>query len=311
MLDREATEQTAALWVAREDRGLVADEVQALSVWLNAETGNRVAYLRMKTGWQRTGRLAALKDPADVDHAPRHREAIAAAIILALLAGAAGLYLHNRMRGSETYVAHIGERPIVRLADGTRIQLNTNSQVQARVTKAERMVTLDRGEAYFDVIHDAKRPFVVYAGNRRITDLGTKFSVRREGDDVRVVVTEGRVRVDRLGAPLPAAPVFAGRDTVVVSKADEILVAAKGQREIDDDLSWRAGMLTFDQATLADAAQQFNRYNSRKLVVEGAARDIKIGGSFRADNIEVFAQLVKNALGLKVTQTQQQITISQ
>ncbi len=68
-------------------------------------------------------------------------------------------------------------------------------------------MTLDAGEAYFEVVHDAQRPFVVYAGNRRITDLGTKFSVFRNGDDVRVVVREGRVQVEMLDASGSAAPV--------------------------------------------------------------------------------------------------------
>jgi len=170
---------------------------------------------------------------------------------------------------------------------------------------------LERGEAYFEVTHDDKRPFVVYAGNRRITDLGTKFSVRRDGDDVKVVVTEGKVRVDILDTPMVAAPVIAVGGNVVVAKADETLVASKSAKEMEDDLSWRAGMLTFDQQTLAEAAAQFNRYNHRRIVVEGRARDIRIGGSFRADNIDVFAQLVRNALGLKVTRDGDQIIISQ
>ncbi len=63
------------------------------------------------------------------------------------------------------------------------------------MTSTVRTVTLDGGEAYFEVVHDARHPFVVLAGNRRITDLGTKFSVSREGDHVQVVVKEGRVRV--------------------------------------------------------------------------------------------------------------------
>jgi transmembrane sensor len=161
-------------------------------------------------------------------------------------------------------------------------------------------------------VHDASRPFTVLAGNRRITDLGTKFSVRRDGDKVTVVVKEGRVRVDTLtSAPIPVAPVYAEGGHVVLAKADEMLVAPKSEKDLSDDLSWRNGMLVFNQKTLADAADEFNRYNNKRIVVSGAARDIRIGGSFRADNIEVFAQLVRNALGLKVTETNGQIDISQ
>jgi transmembrane sensor len=70
-------------------------------------------------------------------------------------------------------------------------------------------------------------------------------------------------------------------------------------------------MLEFHQETLADAAAQFNRYNQRQIVVEGAARDIRIGGSFRADNVDVFVLLVRNALGLKVERGDEKIVISE
>lgn len=311
--EREQIEQAAAEWVARQDRGLAPDEAPLLAAWLEASTANRTAYLRQKAGWARTERLAALQssEVAEVGFWRRRRLAVALATAAVLLLSAGGAVLYPRLFATHTYTARTGDRPVLRLADGTRIQLNTNTQVQTRVTGAERVVTLERGEAYFEVVHDEKRPFVVYAGNRRITDLGTKFSVRRNGDDVKVIVTEGKVRVDLINAPTPAAPVFAVQGNVVLAKADETLVAPKSAKELADDLSWRTGMLTFDQETLADAAEQFNHYNDRKIVVTGAARDIRIGGSFRADNIDVFAQLVKNALGLKVTQSPDQITISQ
>jgi len=312
--DREKIEQAAALWVSREDRGLSTDESAALVAWIGQSLAHRLAYLRLKTGWRRTERLAALQGGA-IHTEPRlqfKRLAIASLAAASLAVLGAGTLLYFHWHGtSAAYSAKFGERPVLRLSDGTRIQLNTDTRVQTSVTRASRTVTLEQGEAYFEVVHDDKRPFVVYAGNRRITDLGTKFSVRRDGDDVKVIVTEGKVRVDILDAPVPAAPVIAVGGNVVVAKADETLVASKSSKEIEDDLSWRAGMLTFDQNTLAAAAAQFNRYNHRRIVVEGRAREIRIGGSFRADNIDVFAQLVRNALGLKVTQSADQITISQ
>jgi len=286
-----------------------------LMAWLEAGTSHRLAYLRLKSGWQRTERLAAFKAsrqfPEDgTDRRWRTWIMAAAAVAVVAVAGA-GLWLHSRAPAPIIYATQRGERPVLRLSDGTRIQLNTDTQVQTNVTRLVRTVTLERGEAYFDVVHDAKRPFVVIAGNRRITDIGTKFSVRRDGDDVKVIVTEGRVRVDIVDAPLPTAPVFADGGHVVVAKADETLVASKSLKEIDGDLAWRAGMLTFDEETLADAAEQFNRYNRRQILVTGTARDIRIGGSFRADNVDVFVLLVRNALGLKVTQENEQIVISQ
>jgi transmembrane sensor len=312
----EKTEQTAAQWVAREDRGLAPGEDAALSAWLEDATANRLAYLRLRTSWANTARLAALQNsPNFSDRTLARRSwsrlALAAALTVAALGGGA-YYYAVRQSQQLVFATRIGERPTLHLSDGTSIQLNTDTAVRASITHATRTVTLEKGEAYFEVVHDASRPFTVLAGNRRITDLGTKFSVRRDGDKVTVVVKEGRVRVDSLDkAPTPIAPVYAGGGNVVLAKADEMLVAAKSEKDLSDDLSWRDGMLVFNQKTLADAAEEFNRYNNKRIVVSGAARDIRIGGSFRADNIEVFAQLVRNALGLKVTDANGQIEISQ
>jgi transmembrane sensor len=198
----------------------------------------------------------------------------------------------------------------VRLSDGSRMELNTNTRVRTDVTAARRIVTLDSGEAYFDVVHDAARPFVVYAGNRRITDLGTKFSVFRNGDDVRVTVQEGRVKVDVLDRPAVDAPVVAEAGHTVMAKGSETLVFAKPDTGISSDLAWRSGMLVFNQQTLADAAEQFNRYNSRKIVVEGKARRIRIGGSFKADNVDVFVLLLHRGFGLSVDNQGTRIVVS-
>jgi transmembrane sensor len=299
-------EQEAGHWVAREDRGLSEEERLAFSAWLES-AAHRVAYLRLKSSWEKTGRLAALRGSLSLRDRwalfPSLRYVLAAASIL-LLAGAAFavMRVYELVKNTPTqevvYATQAGERPTIHLVDGTQIQLDANSRLRATVSTAERMVTLEKGEAYFEVTHDADRPFVVIAGKHRISDLGTKFSVLRDGDEVRVVVSEGRVKVDNVDTLSPEKPIFADGGNIVVAKADETLLTPTTQQDISDDLGWRDGRLIFNQRSLADAAREFNRYNSRKIVVTGDARDIKIGGSFRADNMDVFVNLIKNSLGL-------------
>jgi transmembrane sensor len=184
-----------------------------------------------------------------------------------------------------------------------------NTKLRASVTAKSRIVTLETGEAYFDVVHDAARPFTVLAGNRRITDLGTKFSVFRKDDDVRVVVQQGQVRVELVGQPAAAAMVAqAGHE--VISTDGGALMASKPDREIANELSWRRGMLNFNQQTLAEVAEQFNRYNSRQIEVEGSARKIRIGGSFKADNVDVFVGLLHRGFGLSVSEQGDRILVS-
>ncbi|MDB5733576.1 MAG: iron dicitrate transport regulator FecR [Alphaproteobacteria bacterium] len=310
-MSAEETEQLAAQWLAREDRGLSAEEALALEAWLAQATLNRVAWLRLKAGWTRAERLAALRGAApapEVRKGLRSRLLLAIAACLALMVGGGALLAWKLAAKEQVFATGVGGMQAVRLADGSRMELNTNTRVHADVTAARRTVTLESGEAYFDVVHDARHPFTVYAGNRRITDLGTKFSVYRNADDVRVLVREGRVRVDILDKPEVDAPVVAEAGHAVIAKGGETLVMAKP--DIANDLSWRSGMLVFSQQPLGEAAEQFNRYNSRKIVVEGEARKIRIGGSFKADNVDVFVLLLHQGFGLSVNDQGKRITVS-
>jgi len=311
-MSAEQDEAAAAEWLVREDRGLTVEEQGELEAWLSQSSLNRVAYLRLKAVWQRADRLAALKSPLPArprGHIWNLPAAAAIAAALILVAGTGWFFFQQRLPAGRDYATGIGERQAVRLADGTQIELNTNTRLHAEVTKMRRIVTLETGEAYFDVVHDAERPFTVNAGNRRITDLGTKFSVFRKDDDVRVVVKEGRVRVEQIGQPL-ASPLVAQEGREVISKGSETLLTSKPDHEISNDLSWRRGVLVFNQQTLAEVAEQFNRYNRRHIEVAGSARDIRIGGSFKADNVDVFVTLLHRGFGLSVDQQGDRILVS-
>lgn len=314
-MSADEIEQIAAGWLAREDRGLSAEDTSNLEAWLDQSSFHKVAYLRLKSSWQRADRLAALKSPAMMkpDETRSYRRTgrrigLAVAAALTLLAG--GIAWQNWSPATspgQEFATVVGRMESVRLADGTQIELNTNTKLHADVTDSSRTVMLESGEAYFDVVHDDKRPFTVYAGNRRITDIGTKFSVFHNGDDVRVTVREGKVRVDIINQ---AAPVLAEAGHVVVTNGGETLIIRKNGSDIADDLSWRDGVLVFHQQTLAEAADQFNRYNERQILVEGPARKIRIGGRFKADNVDVFVLLLHRGFGLSVNEQGGTIIVS-
>jgi transmembrane sensor len=311
-MSADAIEQLASLWLAREDRGLTPEERLQLDAWLAESSLHHVSYLRLKASWRRADRLAALG--AGIARPPEQR--VSRATRLAAMAAAVAVlfwsaaYVAHRLDDGRTYTTAVGGRQVVQLADGTRMELNTNTRVRAQVTDSLRRITLDAGEAYFEVVHDARRPFVVYAGSRRITDLGTKFSVFRDGDDVRVVVREGRVQVETIGMPDAAAPVMADAGREVLVREAQILVTPKPDEELANGLSWRNGLLVFRQQTLAEAAEQFNRYNDRQIFVAGSARKIRIGGSFKANNLDVFVQLLHDGFGLSVSDQGDRIVVS-
>jgi transmembrane sensor len=318
----ESIEDQAAQWLTREDRGLEPSELATFEAWLNASTEHKVAYLRLSAAWQRVDRLGTLRRPASArpelslwDLFSYRAAAAAAATLVLVCLCIGGYYIPGRTvvggAGGDVYSTQIGQQQTVRLTDGTRVELNTNTRLRPEMTSTARVVTLERGEAYFDVARDPGRPFVVYAGNRKITDVGTKFSVRREGDHVEVMVAEGRVRVDMSNAGAVGRPVEAVADSIIIARADGTLVAQKSQRDIADKLSWRQGMLVFNQETLGAAAGEFNRYSNKHIIVVGAARNLRIGGRFRPDNVEVFTSLIKEGFGLKIEDTGGEIVVSE
>jgi transmembrane sensor len=313
---RDQIEAEAAGWLARVDRGLDSEEEILFARWKGADIEHRIVYQQLQAVWRRADRLAVLRQPSHaISHRPRPLsrgllvKAAAIAAVLVICVGV-GLSFQAREVPLQRFETAVGAQRSLELADGTHVELNTDTVIHASLTSKTRTVTLDRGQAYFEVVHDANHPFVVIAGDHRITDLGTKFSVKRDGDRVTVVVKEGEVRVERIADDHIGAPVVAERNMVVIARRSETLIAMKPAQEIDNAMLWRSGMLFFNQEPLAVVAEDINRYNVRKLEVVGPARDIRIGGSFRSDNIEGFTQLLRDGFGLKVVETDDKVVIS-
>jgi transmembrane sensor len=308
----DSIEERAARWLVRQDEGLDPAAQAQFDAWLSESDLHRVVYLRLKCAWRRADRLAALKRPESAfvfaRRWPRLEQVLAfAATLLVLCLGVGAYYGFSPYRNN--YATAVGQQQKLRLADGSSVEMNTNTRLHAKMTDTRRTVILERGEAFFDVVHDPKRPFVVLAANQRIVDIGTKFSVRLDGRRVKVLVSEGRVSVDTPGEKRPGLPVVAKANDIVIANTDETLVVSKPRHSVTDDLSWRRGVLVFNQQTLAEAADQFNRYSSKQIVVKGEARNLRIGGSFNINNIEAFAQLIHEGFGLNVKESADTITI--
>lgn len=308
-------EHLAAEWlVRRDDTGWTSNDELALAQWLDEDIAHKAAYWRLEHGWRAVDRLGAAKNiapPVSAKGWSFDRVAALAACLLLALSLAAGGWLLRREAPTVTRIAAAkGVRKEVRLADGSRLTVNTESQLRVAVNHVDRKVWLDRGEAYFQVAHDAGHPFEVIAGDRRITVLGTRFAVRRDGQTVRLTVTEGRVRFENANYESGGeAIVVAGG--IAVARGRSLLLADRPPAAIADMLSWRRGVLTFDQTTLSDAVAEFNRYNRRQLrVVDDRAARLRIGGSFDATNADAFARLLHSAFGLEVTESGDTLTIS-
>lgn len=236
-------------------------------------------------------------------HAPRSRAATALAVLslAACTLFASWAWRSYTRVDTASFQAALGEVQAQPLADGSRAILSSDSRIDVHLSRRKRLVELRRGEAIFDVAKDPARPFVVDTGNRQVIAVGTRFSVRRDGADLRVVVTEGTVRLETQRAgqgPQPAAVLPAG--SVALARDDGVLVRSVSLPEAEGMLDWRDGTLAFRDTTLAEAAAEFNRYNARKLVVaDASAGALRVGGSFRWDNEEAFARLLERGFPVR------------
>lgn len=313
-------EARAADWLMRSEEPDWSEEAQAeLDAWLAEADANKAAYWRLEQGWRQADRLAALRAHDEPDELAPHRRmrwgwAVAASLALTIGIGSytSDIWQTPAPQLETTRIAtKVGMRKLVRLDDGSQIDLNTGSAIRTAVDTKTRIVWLDQGEAYFNIKKRKGEQFVVHAGTKTITVLGTKFSVRKDGDRISVVVEEGRVRVeDSALAGSARSTVIEGGD-VAVSRGPSTLVTTAGSDKVDDALAWRDGMLSFDQRSLAEVAAEFNRYNEKKLVIGDAeAGAIRIGGTFKSDNVDAFVRLLRDAYGLKIEDDGASVKIS-
>jgi transmembrane sensor len=319
LADSEAISARAAELIVEQQTGEwgVSDEA-ALAAWLAESSAHRIAYWKLEAAWDRTQRVAALK--------PMRRGArlaemgrrvwpvlsrTAAAFALVCAGGAAAFYYSHRPPQEQTYATTVGGHEPLALDDGSRIELNTDTSIRIAMTGKSRKVWLDRGEAYFDVRHDAARPFVVVAGNARVTDLGTKFTVRREEKRLNVSLIEGRAELENgeLGDNARSAVLKPG--DVAVATSDTVAVTRKRDQVLKDALGWRRGVLVFEDTELSAAAQEFNRYNRKKVIVADThTAHLRIGGTFPSTNVDAFADAAEAILGLHVRYRGNDIVIS-
>jgi transmembrane sensor len=238
--------------------------------------------------------------------------AVAATLLIAV---GAGVYVARTPHG-DRYATPVGGFASVPMADGSKVTLNTDSQIRIALSDTERRVELTKGEAFFEVSKDPARPFIVRAGTKRVIAVGTQFSVRREGDDIEVVVTEGKVRVEDGGAGQSyrangSADVFLTPGSVARAGEAGVLVQRKTLPEAEEQLSWRTGVLMFRDESLQEAIVEFNRYNVRKIVIQDPQiAALKIEGNFRATNVEAFVRLLENGFPVRAQAELDQIVLT-
>lgn len=311
------SEEAAAEWDARlRGAKMSFRERRAFQAWLRQDPGHVAAHDRLQAALAalrdhaRLAELSALREEAvnSVRKLRRRRTAgvasLAAAAALLLVFGIAsqterGAELAAQLRGDSIFGTAPNERTRVTLADGSVVTLDASTRLTAHLEPRRRTITLLAGRALFEVAHDRQRPFVVRAGDRTITALGTVFDVRLSPRELRVTLAEGSVAV---------RPVHAQRgSTESILKPREAFVESAGAPlpklvtvDTDKALGWAHGQVFFENDTLASAVEEMNQHAAVKITVDPAAADLRLSGMFLTGNQSAFVEALQLAMPVAV-----------
>jgi transmembrane sensor len=302
----------AAGWLARQRGGdCTADEQQAFLRWLNKDDANRVAYQQAQNLWAELGGLESIAvrqlHEARSQLAHTRRQPTRRRMLYGLVASLVAIVVifNTGLIGTveeQTYRTGVGEHRELALADGSTLELDTDSEVVVRYTRQHRAVELKRGQALFTVIHGDNRPFDVYADNGVIHDIGTQFNVRRDADRVTVTVLDGEVEVSSPAIRISRS-VRQGQQVSYTPQGD--LTAAVAV-DTTTAAPWRQNKLVFNEQPLAEVLTELRRYHAVTLIVNSPRiNTIKVNGTFPANNLELALRTIATALKIKVIQLDQ------
>ena len=312
----ETIREAAARWTVRRDRGLSASESIEFELWLAADERHAAAVNRSAGAWSMLNRLPEEIARQTLQQATRHRSfwrrtavvgALAAAAVVAVAALSWRTMRVPKGEGIASASQAATEPRTLALSDGTVVHLNTGSEFREEFTAGERRVSLLRGEAHFSVTKNPARPFIVRAGNVEVRAVGTAFNVHLQSAAVEVLVTEGVVKL-KSGAVQVADSIPAlnsGHRAVValapVSRDAAVVVTTVSPEEISRALAWQEPWLHLGGATLAEVAVNFERRTGRRMILaDPGIAELRLGGRFRADDIEGFTHLLAANLDLDV-----------
>ncbi|TWC67877.1 FecR family protein [Pseudomonas sp. SJZ103] len=300
MMDNRARDEAAQWFVRLQDGELSASERQRFEAWRNEHPDHPYEFDVLQGMWSATdllpkARLQALCDgPAE---RPKRQAVLRYAVAASVVAAALGLGLFSGLDHPEPYSAEfstrVGEHRQVALPDGSVLDLNSRSVVAVHYEKDRRGVELKQGEAMFSVEHDTRRPFVVDAGAGQVTVTGTRFDVRRDDDQTRVMVEAGTVKVQGHSVD-NVVTLTAGLGTQVDSKGR---VAAAYDVNTEELTAWRNGKLVFNNASLSEVVREVSRYREQPLRVgTPAVGRLRLTSVFKSDDTDALLKALPHIL---------------
>jgi transmembrane sensor len=239
------------------------------------------------------------------------------------------------LAGPQVYTTRFGEQRSVLLDDGSRVTLNTASKIEVDLRKERRVIRLRQGEALFEVAHDSSRPFDVHAGSTVLRAVGTQFNVDMRLTQTTVTVLEGRVAVvpdsaaaAEGSAESPSAPpntaetrdsaenshshhLLVPRGPLILAAAERVVITSSGPSapqhvaNLAAATSWTQRQLVFDNRPLTEVAEEFNRYNRGRIVIDSdELRGQQVTGVFQSDDPASFLSFLSNIQDVEIREAE-------
>lgn len=334
-------DEVAAEWVVRlrSDQRTHADE-QDFRAWLEQNPAHAQAYADCAALWDGVGELVSsseahamlkpLRTPVLVRRRFFNRRMVVFSAVGGALAVGAGLIGPLIVNDASTMQTAVGEQRRVQLADGSDVFLNTDTKLRVKLMATQRLIFLDRGQAFFEVTKDINRPFRVFAGRTEVRALGTAFEVRRIGDGIQVTLEEGKVAIyrgeDGSSEPLGTPPStdtspdpFRSGDTskrlaVLVPGEQAVLKATEpvaiGKVDLTKTQAWRYGRMILDNAPLGDVISDLNRYGGVQIILaDPRLASIRVSGVFHTGRPEDFVESVTAAFPVEIAREDKQTIV--
>lgn len=310
--DRNHAEKEALDWFVRMQNDSVTEAEQAaFAAWRDANPQNAQAYADAEL---LSHKLAALKGHAAY-HIPhllpgRQKPSLIAtryfsraALFLLVIFSSAALWWQTGITQDE-YVTSTGEQRHITLVDGSRLELNTASRAGIYYTRLQRTITLYSGEAYFNVAHDKNRPFTVSADDLQVRDIGTRFIVRRNDEQVTVTVLEGEVELTRIVSQENRSEESSDKLTLLAGQQSHYrngIITPVVSTDSTVAAAWREGKLIFKATPLREVVQELARYHPLRFVIhDPTLADETVTGSFHIRELSSFLRALEQVLQIRI-----------
>lgn len=343
-LNEQILEEACEWFIEYNEAELDAAARESFNQWLRRSPEHVRAYLEIASTWENSSGLTgphhvdvtslvaaamaesnivALNPQApgrDTDHTPpsvasgkRPWRLFATTAAIGVAASTLFAIGTTLMSQHNTYTTATGEQRSIVLADGSTVELDTHSRLRVRFSHAERLVELIDGQALFQVKKAAARPFTVLSNGARVRAVGTQFDVYRKEITTTVTVVEGRVAITLM----PSTTTASDADPPLLLSAGEqsIVTPNLKPRAVHTDvavaIAWTQRKLIFDETPLSEAVAEFNRYNSRQIIIEDPSlAGYHIRGNFEAGDPNRLLQFLRDRFDADVREQGHEIRIS-